>query len=64
MLEVNSIAGKGRRYLRVQTGHLVTTTLRPPQFLLTALFSLFYWLRHRENSKFRPFVFSKLAASF
>ena len=49
---------------RLQTGQLVTMTLCRSQFLLTALFLITYWLCHRENSNFRPFVFNKVAASF
>ena len=63
-LEVNRIAGKDKRYSAVQTGHRVTRTLCPCQFLLIALFSIFYWLRRAENSKFLSFVFNNLAASF
>ena len=40
----------------------MTLCLSP--FLLTALFSITYWLRHHENSNFRPFVFNKVTASF
>ena len=47
-LEVNSIGGKGRRYLGVQTGHLVTMALCHSRFLLTALFSRCSRLRHAK----------------
>ena len=62
--ELNSIAGKDRRY-----SPRANRTLCPHDFLslkplVTALFSRCSQLRHRQNSESRPFVFNNFSASF